>query len=73
MPLVVRLLRDLGFGAVVGILDGNRREMADALRGEYDPYEFHVIPTAEVRTKGRRPAAEAVEGLADHGGRIRPE
>jgi hypothetical protein len=73
MPLVVQLLADLGYSSVVGILDGNRSEVADALRLEFEQYAFHVIPTPDVRTKPERASVPAVDGLADHAGNVRPE
>jgi phage/plasmid primase-like uncharacterized protein len=43
---------------VVGILDGNRQEVAEALTSAFPQYQFIVIPTDDVRTKPARPARE---------------
>jgi predicted ATPase len=73
MPFVIQLLRDLGFTAVVGILDGNRADLAKTLDSSFAPFEFVSIPTADVRSKDARKATAEIFGLADHGGRLIPE
>lgn len=73
MPRVVQLLVDLGYESVVGILDGNRAEQARLLKGEFELYDFHVIPASDVRSKPERPRVPAVHGLADHAGHVLPE
>jgi hypothetical protein len=73
MPLVVELLKDLGYERVVGVLDGNRSRTADSLQAANPDYTFLAISTDDVRTKRARAASPQVEGLADSGGTIRPE
>jgi hypothetical protein len=72
MPIVVQLLKELGFRRVVGILDGNRIEAAQNMREAHPLYQFFVIPAADVRSKEARKPTPEIEGLADSEGRVRP-
>lgn len=73
MEFVARLLRELGYQHVVGILDGNKSSRLGTLEAEFPDYHFVVIPADDVRAKVARPAKDAVEGLADSSGRVQPQ
>ena len=72
LPGVVRVLHDLGYERVVGIVDGNRLDQMEKLKTEFTEYHFVAIPTDDVRDKKARQIKEA-HGLCDRAGRIHPE
>jgi len=63
MSLISRMLRDLGFTRVVGILDGNRRDAAERLKGEFPHYAYLVSEFDDVRDKPSIPERGAVRGM----------
>jgi AAA domain, putative AbiEii toxin, Type IV TA system len=69
-PLFTRILADLGFKRVVGILDGDHPEMAEKLRKEFPMYRFFVIPAPDIRTKASSSAKPEKEGLLDITGKL---
>ncbi|MDK4720117.1 AAA family ATPase [Rhizobium sp. CNPSo 3968] len=73
MEKIARILKDLGFSKVVGILDSDKKEMASTLEHKFPGYEFIRIPAKDVRTKPARKATEAVAGLLDEKRILRPE
>lgn len=73
MPLVTRLLRDLGFKRVAGILDSDQAPMLEKLRAEFPDYTFEIIPAKDVRTKPAAKQRDAVAGLLDGERKLRPE
>lgn len=60
-----RILADLGFAKVVGILDSDKRTELPTLRAGFPTFRFDSIPAPDVRTKKARPAAPEVKGLLD--------
>lgn len=74
MRRIAKLLQELGFFKVVGILDANRAELSVALSTEFPSYHFFAIPADDVRTKKASPARLAIAGLLDdQNSSIRPE
>ena len=73
MRLIARLLSQLGFERVAGVLDGNMEEEVEKLRREFPKYRFVSIPADDVRTKPAVPARDATQGLLDEEGRIRED
>ncbi len=73
MHIVAKLLQDLGFTQVVGILDANKAELLPALRSEFSDYRFFTIPTDDVRSKPACQGREAVVGLVDEKGQLREQ
>ena len=67
MKAMAKILADLGFQKVAGILDGNRCGLAENLNREFPEYSFFVIPAEDVRTKRARDAQPEVQGLVEHG------
>ena len=65
MRLFARVLRELGFSKLVGILDGNRSTLATELTNEFPGFHFFSILANDIRTKKARPAVSEVEGLLD--------
>jgi len=63
MRLLTKILRDLGFKKVVGILDSNSTAALEELTTEYRQYRFIAIPTNDVRDKEAQAAKGAVAGL----------
>jgi energy-coupling factor transporter ATP-binding protein EcfA2 len=72
-PLFTRILADLGFKSVVGILDGDHSEMADKLRKDFPMYRFFVIPAPDIRTKPSIPAKLAKAGVLDVTGKLQSQ
>lgn len=74
MRFFARVLRELGFSKLVGILDGNRSSLATELNQEYPGFHFFAIQANDIRTKKARPAVPEVEGLLDERNMaVRPE
>lgn len=60
-----RILADLGFVKVAGLLDGDKVAEADKLKKEFPAFHFACIPAKDIRTKPARIATEEVSGLLD--------
>lgn len=73
MNAIAKLLQDLGFKHVVGILDNDKEDVCRNLQKEFLDYRFFTIPAKDVRTKKARKEITAVEGLVDGGGSLRSE
>lgn len=72
MPLIARLLCQMGFTRVVGILDSNKQEDAASLQSTFPGYKFFTIPTADVRSKPAQ-GRQATNGLLDERWAFREE
>jgi predicted ATPase len=74
MERVATVLKELGFSKVVGILDGNRADLAQKLSAQFPAFHFFAIPADDIRTKAAAAAKPAVLGLLDDANEnIRPE
>lgn len=73
MKIIARLLSELGFEKVVGILDKNKAHLQGPLQVAFPEYKFVVIPADDVRTKPKVPEKAAVTGLLDEHSQLRPE
>lgn len=65
METIARLLHELSYQKVAGILDGDKSAVADRLSKAYPGYKFTCIPLDDVRTKPERPAHPGKRGLLD--------
>jgi len=63
MHILVKLLKELGFKKVAGILDGDKTAVRDQLVAAYPDYHFACIPTKDIRTKKAVKARDKVNGL----------
>lgn len=70
---VCRLLQELGYRSVVGVLDNDKTALAERLGAQYPSYKFACIPADDVRPKKARPATAAKSGLLDENGTLRPD
>ena len=68
-----RILKDLGFKKVAGLLDGDKVAEAAALRTSFPEFHFECIPAKDIRTKPARKASDEVVGLLDDKMIIKPE
>lgn len=73
MDPISRILTDLGFEKVVGILDADKADLVRSLSQSYPNFSFHTIPANDVRTKSALPEKQAVEGLVDEHGILRQQ
>lgn len=73
MKLIAKILKELGFKKVAGILDGNCTQLSNELKEEFPDYSFFTIPTNDVRTKKASPARQEIIGLTAESGNIRSE
>jgi predicted ATPase len=71
MRLLATALHELGFRKVVGLLDWDRRKLAEELNKEFENYHFEPIPAADVRSKVATLAKPSVQGLLDEQGVLR--
>ena len=72
METIASMLSELGFKRVIGILDKNVCAVRRALKKKFPLYTFMSIPADDIRTKPARDAQNAVIGLLDEKGKIRP-
>lgn len=63
MSLIARMLHELGFRRVVGILDKDKESQRAGLEAAFPSFRFFVIPAGDVRTKKARKAEGEKEGL----------
>jgi energy-coupling factor transporter ATP-binding protein EcfA2 len=63
MRLIAKILSELGFKKIVGILEGNKAAAAQQLQADFPAYHFLTIPADDIRTKSARPPKKAVSGL----------
>lgn len=70
---VARILRDLGFEKVVGILDKGEEAEAEILQRRFSEYTFRILPAGDIRTKAPVRERPGVEGLLDENLRLRDE
>lgn len=68
-----RILRDLGFKKVAGLLDGDKAAEMKHLSDEFPAFFFACIPAKDIRTKPERKATEKVAGLLDDEMKLKPE
>jgi predicted ATPase len=73
MPHITRMLHELGFEKVVGILDQDKADIASSLGADYPDYKFVVIPADDVRTKPETKARPRVEGLLNEDYQLKSE
>lgn len=71
MGKMAKLLKELGFNKVVGIVDNDREENLEELKEKFETYKFFAIAAPDVRTKPARPAYEEVQGILDNEKKIR--
>jgi len=67
MEAISKLLNDLGFKKVTGILDSGEERKYKELKRDFPDYRFFISPAEDVRTK------EAKIGIIDENGNIRNE
>ena len=73
MMVIAKVLKELGFQKVVGILDGNCTQLSNELKEKFPDYSFFTIPANDIRTKKVSPARPEIIGLTDERGNIRSE
>lgn len=73
MQSIAKLLDELGFEKVIGIVDADREHRLTELREQFQNYNFFAITANDVRTKRPRPATEGVNGILDEQRNIREE
>lgn len=65
IPNLCRILSDLGFKKVAGLLDGDKTTEAQRLSESFPSYFFRCIPAKDIRTKPARGPVDEVSGLLD--------
>lgn len=73
MQFVSRLLSDMNYRSVAGILDNDKQAVREALEAEFPNYQFECISAPDVRPKKARGAVEAKDGLVDETGSLKNE
>lgn len=73
MDTIAKIVFDLGFEKVVGILDKDKKHLIEPLSKDYPDYHFVCIPANDVRTKKATVAKEEILGLLDNKREIREE
>ncbi|MFI9414931.1 ATP-dependent nuclease [Nocardia gamkensis] len=69
---IVKLLQELGYRRVVGILDNDKKEISERLQAIFPDYLFVAIPADDIRTKEER-TIPFKKGLFDEKTNIRSE
>ena len=70
---ICRILKDLGFRKVAGLLDNDKAAEAAKLAHDFPEFLFVSIPAKDIRTKPARDASDEVVGLLDDKLVIRPQ
>ena len=73
IPLVLTILKELGFDKVVAIFDGDKKEVAQKCTESFSQYRIIVIPENDVRDKAEVKRRDAIYGLANTKGRLKNE
>lgn len=73
MEIIARILDELGFEKVIGILDKNMSHLKPELENTFPHYSFEVIPADDVRTKPALGSRHSVTGLIDESGNLREQ
>jgi hypothetical protein len=71
MEKFARMLQELGFKAVVGLLDGNVPEQRDKLDAKFPEYHFYCIPADDIRDKAPRKETQGKVGIVDAKGLLK--
>lgn len=70
---ISKMLHELGFERVIGILDRNKANLIPQLQEEFPKYLYKSIPADDVRTKPPVFTANVTNGLLDENGTLRAE
>ena len=73
METVARILSDLGFERVVGIVDRNQADTLASLSESFPHYKFFLLPADNVRTKPKVKCRAAIPGILDERRMVRDE
>jgi hypothetical protein len=73
MQHLCRLLQDLGYKKVAGLLDNDQVATLPGLERDYPNYKFFAIPAKDVRDKDASDARPAVTGLINNAKVLRSE
>ncbi|WP_249605474.1 ATP-binding protein [Chromobacterium sp. IRSSSOUMB001] len=68
-----RILKDLGYKKVAGLLDGDKIDEKERLEAEFTEFLFVCIPAKDIRTKPARKATDEVQGLLDEDLKLKDE
>lgn len=73
MQHLCRLLQDMGYKKVAGLLDNDQAATLPRLEREFPSYKFFAIPAKDVRDKDAVDARPAVTGLLENAKTLREE
>jgi predicted ATP-dependent endonuclease of OLD family len=73
MGNIAQLTKELGFLKVVGILDGDMKDVRDELEKKFPEYFFCILPAIDIRDKEAITAKPAKEGIATTKGKLKSE
>lgn len=73
MNSLAKIMQELGFKKVAGILDGDKSAILPKLNEDFSDYYFCVITADDIRTKPARAATVAVNGLLDENRKLKAE
>jgi hypothetical protein len=74
IELIAKVLDELRYQKVVGLVDANKSDLLDGLRAQFKNYHFDAIPGDDIRTKPATKARDARSGLLDDANeKVRPE
>lgn len=65
MEKIARLMSELRYSRVIGLLDANKASLAVELNKKFSGYKFLVLPSDDIRTKKPSEAKPPVAGLLD--------
>ena len=73
IPVILKMLNDLGFKKVVALFDANKTDRANQCRRDFPQYYVFTIPTDDIRDKKQQKEKPAVKGLVTQGGTLKEE
>lgn len=70
VPIIARMLTDLGYQHIAVILDNNKASLKEQLEQEFPRMKVYVIPTENVRDRKEK-TSKAAEGITDERGDLK--
>ena len=72
MKAFLQLFKDLGYKHVAAVLDGDKKELADTLRNEFDCFHILTLKEDDIRDKNER-NIKAKVGITTYNGKLKDE
>ena len=72
MRMFLQLFKDLGYKRIVAVLDGDKKDLADALKNEFNCFQILTLREDDIRDKNER-SIKAKTGITKQNGKLKDE